>query len=440
MVIIGNGIAGITAARHIRKNSDFEITVISAESKYFWSRTALMYIYMGHMKYEHTKPYEDWFWEKNRINLLQAYVEKIDTDNKKIFTAEDELVSYDILILATGSKSNKFNWPGENLKGVTGMVSLQDLEQIEKYTNNIERGVVVGGGLLGIELTEMLHSRKVPVSLLVREEVFWGNVLPKQEAAMIGSHIKQHHIDLKLKTELQEIVSDDNGRVCAIITSDGEKIPCQFVGLTAGVHPNIDLASSTAIETSAGILVDEFLETSIPDVYAIGDCVEHRNPLSGRSPIEQVWYTGRMMGETVAQTICNTRTAFKPGPWFNSAKFLDIEYQTYGSVSNTLNRDEEEFYWEHESGKVAIHFVFHKEDHKFLGVNSFGLRLKHECFDRWLKDQKDIQYVMEHLSEANFDPEFADRHEATIINVYNQQFPDLQVTAKQRRKKVFGIF
>ena len=83
VIVIGNGIAGITAARHIRKLSDCKITVISGETDYFFSRTALMYVYMGHMKLENTKPYEDWFWEKNRINLKRAWVEKIDLRRRR---------------------------------------------------------------------------------------------------------------------------------------------------------------------------------------------------------------------------------------------------------------------------------------------------------------------------------------------------------------------
>ena len=84
IVIIGNGISGVTAARHIRKNSDKEITIVSAETDYFFSRTALMYVYMGHMKFEHTQPYESWFWKKNSINLKKGYVSKIHSDSNKI--------------------------------------------------------------------------------------------------------------------------------------------------------------------------------------------------------------------------------------------------------------------------------------------------------------------------------------------------------------------
>jgi NADH dehydrogenase FAD-containing subunit len=88
IVIIGNGISGVTAARHIRKLSDKKITIISSETAHFFSRTALMYIYMGHMKYEHTKPYEDYFWKKNRIELKQGYVKNILATQKELFFLE----------------------------------------------------------------------------------------------------------------------------------------------------------------------------------------------------------------------------------------------------------------------------------------------------------------------------------------------------------------
>ena len=84
IVIIGNGIAGVSAARHIRKNSDKKITIVSAETKYFFSRTALMYVYMGHMKFEHTQPYENWFWKKNRIDLKEGFVSEVDVKNKTL--------------------------------------------------------------------------------------------------------------------------------------------------------------------------------------------------------------------------------------------------------------------------------------------------------------------------------------------------------------------
>jgi NAD(P)H-nitrite reductase large subunit len=190
IVIIGNGIAGITAARTIRKLSDHQITVISSESKHFFSRTALMYIYMGHLTYEQTKPYEDWFWEKNRIDLVHDHVKSIQTDTKTLLLQSGSHLSYDKLIIATGSRPRTFGWKGQDLRGVQGLYSLQDLQMMIERTANAKRGVIVGGGLIGIETAEMLYSRKIPVTFLVREQRYWNSILPDEEATMITNHAK----------------------------------------------------------------------------------------------------------------------------------------------------------------------------------------------------------------------------------------------------------
>ncbi len=421
VVIVGNGIAGITAARHIRKMSNHRISVISSETEHFYSRTALMYIYMGHMKYEHTKPYEDWFWDKNRIGLIKKHVEAVDTDKKTLLLDDGDNIQFDSLILATGSKSNKFGWKGQDLEGVSGMYSYQDLETIEKYTNGIQRGVIVGGGLIGVELAEMLQSRGIDVTFLVRESSFWNIVLPEEESKLINRHIRKHLIDLRLNTELKEIVPDEHGRVKSAITNSGEEINCQFVGLTTGVGPNIDFVKNSSIETERGILVNEFLETNVPGIYAIGDCAQHRVPPGKRKPVEQVWYTGRMQGETVAHSICGTKSKYEPGIWFNSAKFFDIEYQTYGWVWNELQPNEEKFYWENHKGDKCLKLIYDKTSRELLGVNVFGIRLRHETVEKWIKEKTSIYDVIGILREANFDPEFSIRHEKEIEESYLMQ-------------------
>jgi len=438
VVIIGNGVSGITTARHIRKLSDKKITVISAETDHFFSRTALMYIYMGHMKYENTKPYEDWFWKKNRINLLRAFVQNINTEKKTLRLDNGTDLAYDKLVLAVGSKPNKFGWPGQDLDAVQGLYSYQDLEAMEKYSPTTKRAVIVGGGLIGVEMAEMFLSRGIAVTFLVRENRFWGGVLPKREGELISRHIKKHHVDLRFETELQEIISDDNGRAKAVLTKIGEEIECQFVGLTAGVSPNITFVKESTVKTNRGILVNEFLETNIPDVYALGDCAEFHEHPTGRRNLEQVWYTGRMMGETLAQTICDKKTAYRPGMWFNSAKFFDIEYQTYGRVYNELKDNEADFYWEHESGEICLHLVYDKASNRLLGINTFGIRMRHEVCERWIDGGETIRFVMEHLKDANFDPEFYKQYENQIVREYNKENGTSFKPKKRDWKRIFA--
>jgi NADPH-dependent 2,4-dienoyl-CoA reductase/sulfur reductase-like enzyme len=444
IVIIGNGISGVTLARHIRKNSDKKITIISAETEYFFSRTALMYVYMGHMKFKHTQPYESWFWEKNRIELKHAFVTHIDTETKTLQFKNNDSLTYDKLIIATGSKPNKFGWPGQDLNGVLGMYHKQDLEQLERLAPDnqaCKRAVIVGGGLIGIELAEMLRTRNIPVTFLVRETSFWNGVLPKGESSLINEHILSHHIDLRLNTNLKEIISDENGKVKSIIIEEtGEEIPCDVVGLTAGVTPNIGFLDSSGIETDKGVLVNRFLETNINDVYAIGDCAQQHEAIGNRRPVEAVWYTGRMMGEALAQTICGNKMPYNPGHWFNSAKFLDIEYQTYGWVFSERNKAEEEqhFHWRHATENLCLTIAFHKDTKQLLGINTFGIRMRHEIFDRWLTEERDMTYVMTFLKDANFDPEFYKTFESDIVEAYNHEFGTQILPQKKSWKRIFS--
>lgn len=434
IAIIGNGISGITAARFIRKLSDHKITVISAESEYFYSRTALMYIYMGHMREEDTRPYESWFWAKNRIDLVKDYVEHIDTSGKQLRLRRKGLMKYDKLIIATGSKSNKFGWPGQDLEAVNGLYSLQDLEQMEKYSKGLKRAVIVGGGLIGLEMAEMFHARHIPVTMLVRESNYWNNVMPAEEAEMISRHIRKHGIDLRLGVNLQEILNDDKGKARAVIIKEtGEEIACGYVGLTAGVSPNIGFVkSSETIETNRGILVDEYLQTNIPDVYALGDCAELRNPPPSRRPIEAIWYTGKMMGETVAYTICHKPIKYTPRHWFNSAKFLDIEYQVYGTVLNNPEEHHAQLYWEHKGGEKSVRIVYDKNTNAVLGFNLMGIRYRHEVCEKWILDKTNVEEVLQNLGMANFDPEFYKQYEQQVVDLYNKQSGN-KLQLKKRR-------
>ena len=421
IVIIGNGVSGITCARNIRKNCDDEITVISGETEHFFSRTALMYIYMGHMKFEHTKPYEDFFWAKNRITLLKEYISSVDTQKKTLLTKDNKVISFDILIIASGSITKKFNWPGQDLKGAMSLYSYQDLQEIEERTKNIKNAVIVGGGLIGIELAEMLHSRGIEVTMLVIEKYYWNSILPQTDAELVGDHIEKHGIKVLYETGLKEIIGDSNGNVHAVITTKGETIQCPVIGITTGVTPNVNFLVNSGIETDKGILINNYFETNIVDVYAIGDCAQFTEPVNGRKTIEQVWYTGRMHGETLARTIAGTKTAYNPGPWFNSAKFLDLEYQTYGTVLSQLRDGEAFFHWKHPKKEIAFTAVYNSSTKQFIGVNTFGLKLRHEYLDKWLKDDVTIDFVLVNLNAAIFDKEFSTNHTTEIIRSYNEQ-------------------
>jgi NADPH-dependent 2,4-dienoyl-CoA reductase/sulfur reductase-like enzyme len=420
VAIIGNGVAGVAAAFEIRKRQpEWRITMISGESRYHYSRPALMYIFMGHMRYQDTKPFEDRVWEEKRIDLLRAWVTGIDVATKTLTLHGEPEISYDRLVIATGSKPNRFGWAGQDLDGVQGLWGLPDLKLLHENAARAERAVIVGGGLIGIELGEMLHSRGIHVTFLVREPSYWNNVLPPEESALVNEEIRRHGVELLLDSELDRIEDDGKGRVGAIVTKDGRRIECELVGLTAGVSPNVDLARSTEIPVGRGVLVNEQLATQVPDVWACGDCAEIVTPEGERNIIEQVWYTGQMQGEIVGANIAGEDLTHRQPTWWNSAKFFDLEYQTYGRVHRRIE-GERNLVWTHPTEAKCIRVV-DLPGEGVIGVQTMGIRFRHRTCEQWIEEKRSAEWVLEHLSDANFDPEFFARHEREAAATMKEQ-------------------
>lgn len=420
VAIIGNGVTGVTAALRLRRQRpDWAITIVSGESDHHFSRPALMYIFMGHMRLEDTKPYPDAFWAEQRIDRMRAWVTGIDTERRLLhFEGQTQPLAYDRLLVATGSRSNRFGWPGQDLRGVQGLYGLQDLELLERNVRGARHAVIVGGGLIGIEFAEMLHARHVEVAFLVRESSFWNNIIPEEESQMINRVIRDAGMGLVLGTNLKAIVDDGSGRVTGVITEHGERIDCQLVGLTPGVSPNTAVIAGTPIATGRGVLVDFSFRTSVDGVFAAGDCAELVTPGEGRNLIQQVWYTGRRQGEVAADVIAGEERVYQPGIWFNSAKFLDLEYQVYGQVG-PMAPDEKNLYWEHEGGRKSVRIVYN--DRSVVGFNLMGVRYRHRVCERWIEERRPVEYVLERLGEASFDPEFFARHEPEMVRTFRGQ-------------------
>jgi len=164
----------------------------------------------------------------------------------------------------------------------------------------------------------------------------------------------------------------------------------------------------------------------------VGDCAEISNPKPGRRGVEAIWYTGRMMGETAAYNVCGKKVAYDPGIWFNSAKFLDIEYQVYGEVPARIPEHMNTIYWEHSDGKKSIRINYHNETLHVLGFNLMGVRYRHEVCEKWLAEKTPIEKVLQQLGLANFDPEFYKEYDHELVNIYNKQ-TGKQLKLKQKR-------
>ncbi|MEO5905616.1 MAG: NAD(P)/FAD-dependent oxidoreductase, partial [Saprospiraceae bacterium] len=375
------------------------------------------YVYMGHMRFSDIEPYEEGFWKKNRIDLVYDHVTDLDFIRRDVTTATGKIIAYTKLIIACGSVSNTLDIPGMDAKNVKGLYSIQDLQFIHQISKDIKKAVIVGGGLIGIELAEMLCSRNIPVTFLVRESAFSNTVLPAAEALMINDHIREHHVNLHLDTEPGVIIKNNESLAVGIKTKNEKIFDCDFIGLTVGVHPNVVWLKNTGLAINKGIIADQFLRTNVENVFAIGDCAELKQPPPGRKPIEAIWYAGRMMGECVAYTVCGYPTPYDPGIWFNSAKFFDIEYQVYGDIQPTLPQHQNTFFWQHPGKKKSVRINFEKHG-AVVGFNLLGVRFRQEVCEKWISGKYPIQDVMQNLQLAFFDPEFSANDCALIQTQY----------------------
>jgi 3-phenylpropionate/trans-cinnamate dioxygenase ferredoxin reductase subunit len=422
IVIIGNGVAGVTCAFDARqRDSDAEITLISGETDYFFSRTALMYSYMDIMPRKSLEPFERGVYDRKRITRLREWVTDHVAAERIVVTHSGKRISYDKLVLAVGAAPNIFGWSGadEVKDGLVHFVSMQDLDECERLTPSTKEAVVVGGGLIGIELVECLTHHGVKVRFLVREKWYWPMAIGEEEATFVARHIAKHGVELALEEEMTRIDTDASGRVKSVDTSKGRTLPCQMLGIAAGVHPNIARISewTDAPEMSRGIHVDRTLETSIPGVFACGDCAMIDNPGQERRLHETIWYSAKRQGGLVGQNLFGDAREYEPPLFFNSSKFFDIEYTTVGDIMR-VPPGTMSIYLKHPKHDISCR-IAHLEG-RVIGFNMLGSRWNHEVLERWVTERRDPEWAMANLKSAQFDVEFG---RANLTQLVRQDLP-----------------
>lgn len=411
-VIIGNGVAGVEAALTIRERhspDEARVTIVSKETEYFFSRTALMYAYMDMMDRRDLEPYERGSWAKQSIELVHDEVVDLDDGARTLTLGGGDTIAYDRLLLAVGSSPRQVPFKGLDAvtDGVVNFVSMQDLDACERLTWSTEQAVVVGGGLIGIELVESLLHHKVATTFLVREQTYWPAALMPAEGAMAAEHMRHHGADLRLAEEIDEVLADDAGRVRGVRTNLGNEIPCQMLGLCIGVVAQTAWLEGTKTppKTERGICVDRAFKTSLEHVWAAGDCVQ-MDVGAERPLVETIWYSAKRHGRLAAQAMMGDSVRYSPPLFFNSSKFFEIEYTTVGEVTRTPD-GAEAHYARHPSKEVSINVTYLPEEGgRVIGFNMLGSRWNHRILERWIMERRAKDWVLEKLGEAQYDVEF----------------------------------
>ena len=417
-VILGNGVCGMEAALLLReREADARITLVSDEHDHFFSRPALMYVFAGQTSLRDTEPYDRGLYERMRFERVRMRVASVDTAGHALVFQGAARVGYDKLLLAVGSRGRPAPWPGSEGPGVHYFVTLGDLEGLDREAREGQRAVVIGGGLIGVEVAEILHDRGLPVTFVVRENWYFPLALDANEAQLVTEHMRHHGIDVRLGQNVEDILRGPEGRPRAVGLVGGEEVPADLVVAAIGVVPNTAFLAGSALNLSKGgaVEVDDALRASAPDVWAAGDCANVTWSDGSRRP-EQLWYTARDQGRVAARSMLGDDVVYRRGTWYNSAKFFDLEWTTAGFVPVLLNWDNTPLdpgpdvrsWFQRVPGRIVSQRVVVKGD-RVIGFNFLGSRWDHEPLMQWIHERRNLTFVLEHLAEAQFDEEFMPR-------------------------------
>ncbi len=415
-VVLGNGVAGVEAALALRgRDARARISVVSAEHDHFFSRPALMYVFAGQTSLRDTEPYDRAFYERMRFERRSARVTQLDAAGHALVFEDGARLGYDKLLLAVGSKAREAPWPGAPGAGLHYFVTLRDLEGLDRAARRGGRAVVVGGGLIGVEVAEILKARGLQVTFVIRESWYFPLALDAQESGLVAEHMRAHGVDVRLRASVEEILRGADGGVRGVRLETGDEIPCEIVVSAIGVVPNTKFLEGSGLALSKGgaIEVDAALKASAPDVWAAGDCANVTWADGSRRP-EQLWYTARDQGRMAARAMLGEAAAYDRGTWYNSAKFFDLEWTTAGAVPVSLDWDDTPIapapgvrsWFQRVPGRLESQRIV-VEGERVVGFNMLGSRWNHEHFLDWIRERRPLDWVLAHLGEAQFDEELS---------------------------------
>lgn len=303
LVLVGNGMAGVKTIEEILKidKESYEITIIGEEPYPNYNRILLSKVLQGDTTVDDIT-LNDWNWYKeNNIQLfVNEKVIQIDSNAKVITTNVGTAIPYDELIIATGSKPFILPIPGSDKKGVTTFRDIKDTDTMVKASKNYRKAAVIGGGLLGLEAARGLLNLGMEVTVVHLGSNLMDRQLDATAATLLKAELEGQGMRFLLEKDTTEIIGDK--RVECLKFSDGDFLECDLVVMAVGIKPNIELAKQAGITINRGIIVNDYLQTSIPNIYAVGECAEHKGIAYGLvAPLFE-------QAKVLAKAVCGVQT------------------------------------------------------------------------------------------------------------------------------------
>jgi nitrite reductase (NADH) large subunit len=348
-VIVGGGVAGVSAAETIRKASpDSEITLICTESELPYYRLNLTRYLAGEISRDSLPLHQKEWFSEQRIDLLMGLsVEKILLDEKAVILGDDRKIPYEKLILTTGSHPYVPAMQGVSLDGVFTLRTSDDADRMLKMIRKGCKVVGIGGGILGLETAGALATCGADISVLESHDWLMPRQLNPRGGAVLERHIRKIGVNVIRNAKTREIVGDK--KVTGVALQDGRVIPADMVLIATGVRPNTSIARKTGIEVNTGVIVDNHMRTSQADIFAAGDVAEHNGQVYGS------WAASQFQGSIAALNAAGIPTQFGGLPRSNTVKALGLDLTSIGKF---MPEDGSYIIVEEEKESAYLEFVF----------------------------------------------------------------------------------
>lgn len=338
-IIIGTGVAGYSAVEAIRGvDRSGEIVMLGDDPHGYYSRPGLAYILTGELQDASLFPKTRDEYSQLKFYYKKARVLKIDRAGKILHLDDKKTLAYDKLLIATGASAIPLTVPGANLQGVMKLDHLEDARGILKHAKRGRTAIVVGGGITALELTEGLVARGVQVHYLLRGDRYWSSVLDEHESRIVEGRLQAEGVTLHFHSEVKEIIGK-SGKVRGVRLTDGRTMKCDMLTYAVGIKPRTELAQSEDLSIDRGILVNEYLRTNDPNIYAAGDVAQVYDPLTGNSVLDSLWSPAREQGYAAGLNMAGKSQAYVKMVPFNVTRLAGLTTTIIGAVGHGRDED-----------------------------------------------------------------------------------------------------
>ncbi len=390
-LIVGNGVAGTTAAENVRKqDKEGKITIVTDEDFPFYWRLRLNEYLAGDITEEALAAKKAHWYGDQRIDLkLKTLIAGADPNEKVVFTEDKQRLSYDSLLIATGSHSFIPPIKGSEKEGVFALRNIQDARGISVWAKNIKDVVLIGGGLLGLEAGNALLKLGKKVTVVE----FFPRLLPRQldadGAQRLQKVMEKMGFLFRLGAKTQEISGND--QVTGVLLEGGESIPSKMVIISAGVRPNLELAEPLGLENDKGIKVDEYLRTNQTDIYAAGDVAEFRGMPYG------IWPAAMEQGQIAGTNMAGGNLVYKGTTMANSLKVAGVDLASAGNIDAENEKESRVFTDDKVYKKIVM------ENNQIIGCIMLGDTKDFNKITKAMSEKKDISQVKDQILSEGFD-------------------------------------